>query len=1052
MTVALRRRLYGGPILVLCLLLGWLAGSAKAAQVEHQQVVSGLHTATLEARIDPEGSATTCSAEYVSQEAYEEGGESWGAATTVACEPASLGAGTGPVAATAELDGLALSTTYRYRFALEAGGTETTGAEGEFATFGVQGFSFRTVDAAGEPETQAGAHPYELVTRIEAPTTQVEGAASKTTPTGTIKDIIDELPPGLIGNPTAVARCSARSAEENECSGDAQVGILEVWWAEKKEDNPFTAALYNTVAPEGTAARFIGEINGSTDGTIDSSVRSGQDYGITSGGLNISGRTNVFRVQVRLWGVPASPLHDASRSCPILDGKHRLETGCSSTLPERPFLRNPTSCEGPLEARVKMDAYQGPLEWSEGSTTLPAMTGCGAIGFDRPGLEPTIAVTPTSRVNDSPTGLHVDLHVPQNEEPEGLATPDLKDAVVKLPAGFTVNPSSANGLTGCTRTQFGLETAVGVTPIETTPGPAECPESSKIGTVEVDTPLLDHPLPGAVYVAQPYQNPFDSLLAIYIGVYDPVSGVVIKLAGDIEIGAEGQLTTRFDENPRLPFEDFKLDFFGGELAALKTPAACGTGETEATLTSWAAPAAGSSVASTDPSRVDQSVTGGSCPTSAGAEPTSVSFEAGSESPLAGAFSPFVVHLSRPDGSQQFSSLTVTPPPGLLGSLAGIPYCSDAALASAAAESGTEERQSPSCPEASKVGSVVVGAGAGPRPYYTSGTAYLAGPYKGAPLSLAIVTPAVAGPYDLGDVVVRAALVVNKKTTQITVESDPIPTELKGIPLDVRSITVKMDRQGFTVNPTSCEVSAVGGSLTTVQGQTVPLSNRFQVGGCRSLPFKPRLAIRVFGKTNRNAKPRLRAVLQTKSGEANIRRAQVNLPHSLFLEQSHIRTNCTRVQWAEGNGNGSACPKGSIYGHARAFSPLLDEPLEGPVYLRSSSHKLPDLVAALDGQIDVELDAKIDSGKNDGLRTTFEFVPDAPVSKFILEMKGGGRGLLVNSEPLCTKKAKRAAIARFVGQNGKVESFKPRVAASCGSAKGKTKQKRSSSHHRRGAGS
>jgi hypothetical protein len=377
------------------------------------------------------------------------------------------------------------------------------------------------------------------------------------------------------------------------------------------------------------------------------------------------------------------------------------------------------------------------------------------------------------------------------------------------------------------------------------------------------------------------------------------------------------------------------------------------------------------------------------------------------------------------------------PPGLVGKLAGIPYCPQSAIVQAEGRShpgdGAVEQASPSCPAASRVGSVRVGAGVGPSPFFVPGNVYLAGPYKGAPLSLAIVTPAVAGPFDLGVVVVRAALVVNPETTQITARSDPLPTILQGIPLDVRSVALKMDRQGFTLNPTNCSAMTLSGTATSTGGQGAALASPFQVGGCKGLDFAPKLSLRVFGKTNRNAKPRLRAVLEMKRGEANIRRAQVNLPHSEFLEQGHLKDICTRVQFNAGGGHGEQCPKSSIYGQAKAITPLLDQPLSGNVYLRSSSHKLPDLVAALNGQIDVELDGKTDSGPNQGLRNTFEVVPDAPVSKFILELKGGKKGLLVNSENLCAPGAKTTAIAHFVGQNGKVSNFKPKVANQCAKA-------------------
>ena len=391
--------------------------------------------------------------------------------------------------------------------------------------------------------------------------------------------------------------------------------------------------------------------------------------------------------------------------------------------------------------------------------------------------------------------------------------------------------------------------------------------------------------------------------------------------------------------------------------------------------------------------------------------------------MAGAFSPLITRLKRDDDSQLLRGVTVALPPGLLGRLAGVSYCPPAAIATAAAKSGTEERANPSCPAASRVGSVDAGAGAGPSPVHVQGQVYLAGPYKGAPLSLAIVTPAVAGPFDLGTVVVRATLQVDPETAQVTVRSDPLPTILQGIPLDLRSITVAADRAHFTLNPTNCEPKSVGGEAVSAAGLTASLSDRFQVGGCRGLDFGPRFQTRLFGGTKRSQNPRLRAVLRPRPGEANIARTVVTLPHSEFLDQSHIRTVCTRVQFAA-----DQCPAGSVYGFARAFTPLLDQPLEGPVYLRSSSNKLPDLVVALRGQVNLNLVGRIDSA-NGGIRTTFERVPDAPVSKFVLTMRGGKRGLLVNSRDIC----RRHSFSRvgFEGQNGKASHIKPRLKNDCG---------------------
>ncbi len=1032
MTVPTRVSRCAWPLAVTLLMAAclafWLPGSARAAQVEHRQVVAGLHNATLEARIDPEGVATSCQAQYVSEADFA--AEEWAAAATVPCEPAGLGSGTDPVSTSAQIGGLALSTAYRYRFLLTAAAVTTPGGEGQFSTFGFESFTFSTLDGPdGDQDTRAGAHPYELIVKIVTPTTQVETGISegKTSPTGTIKNLLNELPPGLIGNPTALESCSVRAAEEEKCSGNTQVGLLEVRYGERTDQEAADAAsaLYNTIPPQGIAARFAGFVNASTDGFIDSGVRTGEDYGITSGGFNISGRSNVFGITVRIWGVPAHPSHDAKRRCPLPGGGGI--TGCASTAPELPFLRNPTSCGGPLTVRARLEAYQSPGEFDAAQATLPAITGCSELEF-----EPSIEARPTSAAADSPTGLHVDLQVPQNEDPDERATADVRDVVVELPAGFNLNPSSANGLTACTPAQFGLTTPVGVAPIHTTPAAAACPDTAKIGTVEVDTPLLDHPLPGAVYVAEPYQNPFGSLLAIYIAVDDPVSGVVIKLAGHVEIGADGQLTTTFAENPQLPFEHFRLDLCGGDLAALRTPEVCGSYQTNATVTPWSAPESGPPVSLVDTHAITQPAAGGSCPASAASQPNVPRFEAGSESPLAGAFSPFVVRLSRPDGSQQFSSMTVTPPPGLLGRLAGVPYCPEAALAAAAAKSGTEERNSPYCPQASQVGTVITGVGAGPKPYYAGGKAYLTGPFEGAPLSLAVVAPAVAGPYDLGTVVVRAALEIHPITAQVTVRSHKIPTELKDIPLDIRSIAVRMDRPEFTLNPTSCEPMAVLARATSVFDLITPFSERFQVGSCGRLGFEPTLSAKLKGATKRSGHPALRTVLtQPKGSRANLGKVSVTLPRAQFIDQDRVGQVCTRPQFAA-----NACPSNSVLGKATAYTPLLDRPLSGKVYLRANGgeRELPDMVVALRGQIDSDLIGYIDAVVKPGtqisrIRTRFVTVPDAPVSKFVLQLNAGKKALLENSANLC--KGKQKAVVKMVGQNGKAFDFSPLVKNDCG---------------------
>jgi hypothetical protein len=620
-----------------------------------------------------------------------------------------------------------------------------------------------------------------------------------------------------------------------------------------------------------------------------------------------------------------------------------------------------------------------------------------------------------------------------------LASAHLKDTTVVLPEGLVINPSVANGLAACDENQIGLiGTGFGSpNPIHFTKTPQSCPNASKVGTVKVTTPLLDHKLEGALYIAKPFDNPFGSFMALYLVVENEQSGIVAKLAGKVTPDPQtGRLTTTFLENPQLPLEDIELTLFGGPKAALKTPLTCGTYTTETSLVPWSTPE-GQTVHPTDAFQTSVAAGGsGPCPASEADAPSKPSFDAGTIAPAAGAYSPFVLKLTRQDGTQRIKQIDTTLPKGLTGKLAGIPYCPESALSQAktreAPGKGALEQSSPSCPAASEIGTVTVGAGAGVTPYYASGRAYLAGPYEGAPLSMAIVTPAVAGPFDLGAVLVRTPLYVNPESAQIHAISDPLPQIIEGVPLDIRSISLRLDRPSFTINPTSCEPMQVGGSLLSPPGSATSLASPFQVGGCRSLKFAPKLNIQLKGGTKRGRFPALKAVLTYPqgSGYANTASAQVTLPHSEFLENAHFKTICTRIQFAA-----DACPAGSIYGKAKAITPLLDRPLEGPVYLRSSNHTLPDLVIALRGQVNADLVGRVDTGSTGGIRTTFENTPDAPVSKVILQMQGGKKGLLVNSENICRKEQR--AIADLTAQNGKVSETKPLIRNSC---KGKAKKK------------
>jgi hypothetical protein len=668
-----------------------------------------------------------------------------------------------------------------------------------------------------------------------------------------------------------------------------------------------------------------------------------------------------------------------------------------------------------------VNSWQNPNDKVTVTSPTQAMTGCDRLNFGA-----DLSLQTTNSEADQPTGAAVDLTVPQSTDPNNFGSADLRKAVVKLPEGMTINPALANGLQGCTQAQIGLADTDYPT----------CPQASKIGTVQLDTPLLETPMTGNVYVAQPHDNPFDSLLGLYLVAQG--SGVTIKLPGRVEADPQtGQLTTTFDNNPQLPFSRLRLNLNGGPQAPLVNPPICGTYTTQATLTPWAEENA-APVTANSSVRVASGPGGGPCPNNA-FEPKTNS---GTANPAAGTYSPFNMRVTRADGTQRLSTIKAALPEGLLGKLAGIPYCSDATLAGIPSAEGTGAAQiaSPSCPAASQVGTVTVGAGVGPNPVYiNTGRVYLAGPYKGAPLSLAFVTPAVTGPFDLGNVVVRAALQVNPLTAQITAVSDPLPRILYGIPLDLRDVRINMDRSEFTRNPTDCNPTQIGSTFTSIGGASSEFAEPFQVADCAALRFEPKLALRLSGAPpRRGANPALQATLTPPAGNANIGRASVILPATELLEQGHIRTVCTRVQFAA-----NECPEGSIYGHAKAWTPLLDKPLEGPVYLRSNGgeRKLPDLVADLKGQINVQLVGYIDSVKRKGtprIRTRFLSVPDAPVSKFVLDMQGGKKSLLANNTNLC--KAKPRAEALLAGQNGKESETQPLVSVDGCGKKGKNKKK------------
>lgn len=804
------------------------------------------------------------------------------------------------------------------------------------------------------------------------------------------KDVSIALPPGLLGNPTALPRCTMLQLGENattsHCPQDSQVGITELQLLERPA--PIKEPIYNMTSPGGNVVARFGFLAGFYPTTINVRVRSDGDYGATASIEGAAALVGLQSATTTIWGVPGDPIHDPERITPEEGEKGEAPPGGErkSGIPPVPFLSNPTRCGSPLQVTFSASSYQLPTMPSTKVASLGSLNGCGKLSF-----QPSFSATPTTSAAASPSGLDVDLKIPQNESVNGLATSDLKDAQVTLPEGMTISPGAADGLAGCSAEQAGYKSNE----------PAACPAASKLGTAEFDVPDLERPLQGAVYQRTP--EPGD-LFRVWIVADD--LGVHVALPGEIHLDAHtGRVTSSFLENPQVPLRELRLHLFGGPRAPLATPQACGTYATHWELTPWAETG---SVAGDTPMTIDQGCdTGGFSPV----------LSAGSTSARAASFAPFVFDLTDGGGGQNVSTLSVTLPPGLLAKLAGVPVCEGAGAASGV------------CPEASRVGAVSVAAGPGssplwiPQPGKEATAIYLGGPYEGAPYSLIIRVPAQAGPFDLGTVVVRSAIRVNPESARVSVDSDPLPQILEGVPIWYRHIRAVIDRPKFMLTPSNCSPLSVNATVVSAAGSVANPKDSFRVAGCSGMGFRPKLSLRLKGGTARAAYPALTAVLKTRKGDANLRTVSVALPHSEFLAQEHLITICTRVQFAARN-----CPKGSIYGHAKAWTPLLDKPLEGPVYLRSSSHAVPDLVVALRGAIEIDLDGRIDSYRG-GIRTTFEKLPDAPVSRFVLNMKGGKKSLLRNSQNLC--EGPPPAQVAMKGQNGRPAITHTRLVVGCG---------------------
>jgi len=866
----------------------------------------------------------------------------------------------------------------------EAAGPTTSATE--FEEFGIKTAKAETTTSV------AGMHPDFTTTLVLNHFIRNGGAVA----VARAENISVKLPPGLLGNPNAVERCTAGEfLAFGNCPVDSQIGIAKVSLFGFAPES-FNYPIFNLEPPHpGTEVARIG-FYPLVPVYVDLHVDTAGDYAVTAEVHQGPGAASLISAVTTIWGNPADSSHDKQRltnleaarcegvelgtACEAPGGKGERESGIP-LADRKAFMINPSACQGGAVG-FAVTSYQLPGQVFEKTAPLKSITDCTGLPF-----EPVFKADPTSHVAGAPTGLNTTLTFPQHEGPEEKATATMREARVTLPAGMQIAAGAANWIGTCSEQQVGFHKEID----------AACPDSSKLGTATVTSPALSVPIEGRLYQRTPSPGHQFGLWLVADAL-----GLHVKLPGELEPDpVTGRLTAVFSDLPQVPVSKIDLNVWGGARAPLENPDHCGTFTTDFSFAPHSQdPAASGSSEMTIDAGCDR-----------GFDPK---LKAGVTEPTAGKYSPLIVDLIREDGQQDLRGFELTLPDGELAKIKGVPLCSDAAASAGA------------CPADSKIGHVTAASGPGPEPLWVpqpgkaEPAVYLSGSYQGSPFSVVTVVPAQAGPFDLGNVVVRSGLGLDPDTNRAVVKADPLPQYFEGVGLTYRHLHVVVDRAGFSLNPTDCSQLQSSSNVISTQGTVAHPTSPFQVEGCKQLKFKPKLNLKLKGGTKRAAYPALTAVLKARKGDANIGRTSVALPHSEFLAQEHIGTICTRVQFAA-----DKCPKRSVYGLAKAWTPLLAKPLEGPVYLRSSSHPLPDLVAALGGELEVNLAGRIDS-KNGGIRTSFEAIPDAPVTKFVLRMKGGSKSLLTNSTNIC--RGEHRATVKMGAQNGRVLNSKPKLAA------------------------
>ncbi len=884
-------------------------------------------------------------------------------------------------------------------------------APAAMAAFGLEDFKVTFTNEDGSPATQAGSHPFAMRTSFAIkPRTGPEGSE----PDGEAKDIKVALPVGFVGSPTVIPPCAnidflTINAQRNgtSCPNSTVIGAAKVHVGGGLSGGGLVSPIFNLVPPPGAVAKF-GFLAFSVPVTVEVGVNSEAPYNVSVGSLNISQAVPFFGALLEIWGNPASPAHDPFRgSCLSEEGTFEefQSTGdCPTNVPAAPFLTLPGTCGGPLVTSFEADSWQDPGSWASGFTeSPPGLTGCSRIGFD-----PTTSATPTTVGAASPTGLDfsLDVHDEGLTSPTGLAQSDIKKVVVALPEAMSVNPALAEGLSACGEADLQRET------IGSAPGEG-CPEQSKIGTLEVETPLLAQTLKGSLFLAKPYENPFGSLLALYVVVKNPETGILLKLPGKVEPNpVTGQLVSVFDDLPQLPFSHFRLHFRQGQRSPLVTPPGCGTYTTQAQLTPWTDPSA--LLHDTSTFQITSGIGGAPCP-AGGVAPFTPGVTAGTINNQAGVYTPLDLRITRNDGEQEITGFSSLLPPGVTANLNGVPFCSEADIAIAKGKSGAREQSEPSCPVASEIGHTLVGVGVGSVLAYTPGKLYMAGPFEGAPFSVVSVTSAKAGPFDLGTVIVHLPLNIDPVTAQVSIlagAGDQIPHIVKGIVVHVRDIRVYVDRSGFTKNPTNCYPLALSAGIVgsgqdfvnPADDPTAGVSNPFQVANCANLAFKPSFNVSTSGKTSKANGASLTVKLAYPNApqgtQANIHLVKVELPVQLPSRLTTLQKACTAAQF---KANPAGCPAASVVGHAKAITPILPVPLEGPAYFVSNGGEaFPNLIIVLQGYgVTIDLVGSTFINKAGITSSTFKTVPDQPVSSFELTLPQGPYSALAANGNLCS---------------------------------------------------